>query len=57
VGTKSHEAILDGLVVSVLAIGYMVCRFKPSQGRKNPQHTFLQRVRKILRHVKEAFEV
>jgi hypothetical protein len=44
----TFEVVLGGLVVSVLAIGPKVRRYKPGRGRwtfkadKNPQHTFLR---------------
>jgi hypothetical protein len=62
--------ILRGIMVSVLAIEPKVRGVKPGRGRwifkgyKNPQHAFLQGevkpsapCRKILRHVKDPFEV
>jgi hypothetical protein len=64
------SALVDGVMVSVLATAPKVREFKPDRGRrtfkggKNPQHAFSAGevkpsalCRKILRHVKDPFEV
>jgi hypothetical protein len=68
--THTEPVVLDGLVVSVLAIGPKVCGLKPSRGRWtfkddkiSSTPSFVGEVKpsasccKILRYVKEPFGV